>query len=109
MERHFDYKSLYATAECREGSPKMITNVNDDHSVIAEWFKIEADGFMGAPQRSVSERLVARVVARMRRRVRAESLISGGVMHAARAALYVGVAYVLKLMFGVSIAVQHIR
>jgi len=93
----------------QSGPEKMRTNANDDGPATSEWFKIEADGFVGAPQRSVSERLVARVVARMRRRVRPESLISGGVMHAARAALYVGAAYGLKLMFGVSIAVQHVR
>ena len=45
----------------------------------------------------------------MRRRARLESLISGGVIHAARVALYVVAAYALKLLLGVSIAVQLIR
>ena len=86
----------------------MNTDITDE-LVSAEWFKTEAAAFIGAPQRTVSERLMARVIGRMRRRARPESLISTGIFHAGRVGLYVASAYTLKLLFGVSIAVQHIR
>ena len=86
----------------------MNTDITDE-LVSAEWFKTEAAAFIGAPQRTASERLMARVVGRMRRRARPESLISTSIFHAGRVGLYVASAYTLKLLFGVSIAVQHIR
>jgi hypothetical protein len=87
----------------------MNTGHINDTIAPAAWFETEAAAFMGAPHCTASDRLIARVVGRMRRRTRPESIISGGVFHAARVALYVSAAYILKLLFGVSIAVQHIR
>ena len=83
----------------------MNTGHINDTIAPAAWFETEAAAFMGAPHYTASERLIARVVGR----TRPESIISGGVFHAARVALYVSAAYILKLLFGVSIAVQHIR
>ena len=39
----------------------MNTDITDE-LVSAEWFKTEAAAFIGAPQRTASERLVARVI-----------------------------------------------
>ena len=72
------------------------------------WFMTEAAAFLGAPQRTAPERLAARVAVRMRRRTRLESIISGSILHSVRAALYVGAAYAVKVLFGISIAVSHV-
>ena len=78
-------------------------------SSVSPWYEIEAIAFLGAPQSTASDRVTARVIGRLRRRTRVESLICGGFFHAARAALYLCVAYVLKMLFGVSIVLQHMR
>ena len=78
-------------------------------SSMSPWHEIEAIGFLGAPQRTASGGLTARIIGRMRRRTRVESLISGGVLHTARVALYVCGAYVLKMLFGINIVLQHMH
>ena len=79
--------------------------LEDNHPA---WFMTEAAAFLGAPQRTAPERLAARVAVRMRRRTRLESIISGSILHSVRAALYVGAAYAVKVLFGISIAVSHV-
>jgi hypothetical protein len=81
--------------------------VDSDHTNSpAAWFVIEAVGFMGAPARP--SRLISRVAERMRRRARPEQLISnsifGLVRHGALAALYLGLVYAAKVLFGISVA-----
>ena len=78
-------------------------------SSMSPWHEIEAIGFLGAPQRTASGGLTARIIGRMRRRTRVESLISGGVLHTARVALYVCGAYVFKMLFGINIVLQHMH
>ena len=79
--------------------------IGDSDSTRA-WFLTEAAGFMGAPSRP--DRLLGRVAKRMRRRTRPEQLISNGLFglfrHGATAAIYLGLAYAAKLLFGISIA-----
>jgi hypothetical protein len=78
----------------------------DDTNSPAAWFVTEAAGFMGAPTRP--SRLMGRVAERMRRRARPEQLISnsifGLVRHGAIAAIYLGLIYAAKVLFGVSVA-----
>jgi hypothetical protein len=56
---------------------------------------------------------MTRVAQRMRRRIRAEQLISGSIFglcrHGAIAALYLGLAYAAKLLFGISVTFTAIR
>jgi hypothetical protein len=82
-----------------------------DTDIQAEWFVTEAAGFMGAPAKP--NRLMSRVAERMRRRTRPEHLISNGLFglfrHGATAAIYLGLAYAAKLLFGISIAINAIR
>jgi hypothetical protein len=79
--------------------------VDIDDTESSAWYVTEAAGFIGAPQRRTD--LIARVAERMRRRARPEQLISNGIFHTVRVALYVGAAYILKLAFGIGIAVQQ--
>jgi hypothetical protein len=75
------------------------------------WFLTEATGFIGPPARSA--RLLGRVARRMRRRIRPEQLISGSIFglfrHGAIAAIYLGLAYAAKVLFGISITFSAIR
>jgi hypothetical protein len=75
------------------------------------WFLTEAAGFMGPPARSA--RLTSRVAERIRRRVRPEQLISGSIFglfrHGAIAAIYLGLAYAAKVLFGISVTFNAIR
>jgi hypothetical protein len=75
------------------------------------WFLTEAAGFMGAPRQP--DRLMRRVALRMRRRTRPEQLISGTLLglfrHGATAAVYLGLAYAAKLLFGISITLSAMR
>ena len=75
-----------------------------------------AAAFLGAPgptRELRDSRLLRRVADRMRRRVRPESLISsslfGLVRHGAIAALYLGLVYAAKVLFGVSITLNAVR
>ena len=81
------------------------------HGIAIQWFLTEAAGFMGAPSRP--DRLLGRVAKRMRRRTRPEQLISNGLFglfrHGATAAIYLGLAYAAKLLFGISIAFNAMR
>lgn len=83
----------------------------DDTNTHAAWFLTEAAGFMGAPARP--DRLIGRIAMRMRRRARPEHLISnsifGLVRHGATAAIYLGMAYAAKLLFGISIAFNGMK
>ena len=87
-----------------------IVDFNDTNS-SSPWFLTEAAGFMGAPGRP--DRLISRVAERMRRRTRPEQLISNGLFglfrHGATAAIYLGLAYAAKLLFGISIAFNAMR
>jgi hypothetical protein len=71
----------------------------------------EADGFMGPPGRR--GKLIARIAERMRRRVRPEQLISNAIFglgrHGASAAIYLGLAYTAKLLFGISVTFSAMR
>jgi hypothetical protein len=73
------------------------------------WFVTEATGFMGASARD--GRLISRVAERMRRRTRPEQLISNSIFghfrHGTTAAIYLGLAYAAKVLFGISIAFNH--
>lgn len=80
------------------------TIVDNDDTEMHAWYLTEAAAFIGAPQRPD---LMARVAERMRRRARPEQLISSGIFHALRVGAYVGAAYVLKVAFGVGIALQQ--
>ena len=75
----------------------------DDSNSRRVWFLTEAAGFMGAPR--TPDRLLSRVAERMRRRTRPEQLISNGLFglfrHGATAAIYLGLAYAAKLLFGI--------
>lgn len=71
----------------------------------AAWYVTEAAAFIGAPRRRAA--LIERVAERIRRRARPEQIISSGIFHTARVALYLGAAYALKLAFGIGIAVQQ--
>jgi hypothetical protein len=81
--------------------------------IISEpaWFITEASGFIGAQTRQ--DTLIGRVGQRMRRRVRPEHLISSSIFgllrHAALAAVYLGLAYAVKLAFGVSLVFNAMR
>ena len=59
------------------------------------------------------DRLISRVAERMRRRTRPEQLISNGLFglfrHGATAAIYLGLVYAAKLLFGISIAFNAMR
>jgi hypothetical protein len=83
----------------------------DDSNSRRTWFLTEAAGFMGAPGRPA--RLISRLAERMRRRTRPEQLISNGLFglfrHGATAAIYLGLAYAAKLLFGISIAFNALR
>ena len=83
----------------------------DDANSPAAWFVTEAAGFMGAPGRS--GRLISCVAERMRRRTRPEQLISNSIFglfrHGATAAIYLGLAYAAKLLFGISIAFNAMK
>jgi hypothetical protein len=79
--------------------------VEYDEDRFTAWYVTEAAAFLGAPQRRMD--LLARVAERMRRRARPEQLISSGIFHSLRVALYLVAAYGLKLAFGVGIAVQQ--
>jgi hypothetical protein len=82
----------------------------DDSNSRRVWFLTEAAGFMGTPRRP--DRLLSRVAERMRRRTRPEQLISNGLFgfrHGATAAIYLGLAYAAKLLFGISIASNALR
>ncbi len=79
--------------------------VDFDDTESPAWYVTEAAAFIGAPQRRTD--LVARVAERVRRRARPEQLISSGIFHTVRVALYLGAAYMLKIAFGVGIAVQQ--
>ncbi len=85
-------------------------DIGDDTPQTA-WFVTEAAGFMGAQGRQ--DRLISRVAERMRRRTRPEQLISnsifGVVRHAATAAIYLGLAYAAKLIFGISLVFNAMR
>jgi len=82
----------------------------DNTNSRSAWFLTEAAGFMGAPGRP--DRLISRVAERMRRRTRPEQLISNGLFglfrYGATAAIYLGLAYAAKLVFGISIAFNAI-
>jgi len=84
---------------------------DDDTNSQAAWFLTEAAGFMGAP--GSNRRLISRVAERMRRRTRPEHLISNSLFglfrHGATAAIYLGLAYAAKLLFGISIAFNAIK
>jgi hypothetical protein len=84
---------------------------DDDTNTQAAWFLTEAAGFMGAPARP--SRLIGRVADRMRRRTRPEHLISNSIFglfrHGVTAALYLGLAYAAKLLFGISIAFNTMK
>jgi hypothetical protein len=84
---------------------------DDDTNTQAAWFLTEAAGFMGAPARP--SRLIGRVAERMRRRTRPEHLISNSIFglfrHGVTAALYLGLAYAAKLLFGISIAFNTMK
>lgn len=75
------------------------------------WFLTEASGFIGA--RARHEKLLGRVVQRLRRRARPEQLISSSIFglarHAATAAIYLGLAYAAKLAFGVPLVFTAMR
>ena len=81
----------------------------DDSNSRSAWFLTEAAGFMGAPTRP--GRRLGRVAERMR--TRPEQLISNGLFglfrHGATAAIYLGLAYAAKLLFGISIAFNAMR
>lgn len=83
----------------------------DDTNSPAAWFVTEAAGFMGAPRSN--GRLISRVAERMRRRTRPEQLISNSIFglcrHGATAAIYLGLAYAAKLLFGISIAFDAMK
>ena len=83
----------------------------DETNTTNPWFLTEAAGFMGAP--ATPDRLIGRVVMRMRRRARPEHLISNSIFglfrHGATAAVYLGLAYAAKLLFGISIAFNAIK
>ena len=83
----------------------------DDDTPQTAWFVTEASGFMGAQSRQ--DRLMSRVAERMRRRTRPQQLISnsilGVVRHAATAAIYLGLAYAAKLIFGISLVFNAMR
>jgi hypothetical protein len=83
----------------------------DDTNTHAAWFLTEAAGFMGAPARP--SHLIGRVADRMRRRTRPEHLISNSIFglfrHGVTAALYLGLAYAAKLLFGISIALNTMK
>jgi hypothetical protein len=83
----------------------------DDTTSPAAWFVTEAIGFMGAP--GSNRRLISRVAERMRRRTRPEQLISNSIFglfrHGATAAIYLGLAYAAKLLFGISIAFNAMK
>jgi hypothetical protein len=83
----------------------------DEPDLQHSWFATEAAGFMGAPGRP--DRLVARVAERMRRRTRPEQLISNSIFglcrHGAIAAIYLGLAYAAKLLFGISVTFSAMR
>ncbi len=90
-------------------------NVGAD-TEAAPWFLTEAAAFLGAPgpTRDIRDsRLLRRVAERMRRRVRPESLISGSLFglarHGAIAALYLGLVYAAKFLFGISITLNAVR
>ena len=82
----------------------------DSSNSTRAWFLTEAAGFIGAPARP--DRLLGRVAERMRRRTRPQ-LISNGLFglfrHGATAAMYLGLAYAAKLLFGISIAFNTMR
>ncbi len=85
--------------------------LQDTISLDTPWFLTEASAFIGA--RTRRDPLLSRVAARMRRRVRPEQLISGSIFglvrHAATAAIYLGLAYAAKLVFGVSLVFNAVR
>ena len=85
--------------------------VEIDANLTSPWVLTEAAGTMGAPGRP--DRLISRVAERMRRRTRPEQLISNGLFglfrHGATAAIYLGLAYAAKLLFGISIAFNAMR
>lgn len=85
--------------------------VDNDDTNPDPWFLVEAAGFMGAP--ASNGRLLSRVAERMRRRTRPEHLISnslfGLIRHGATVAIYLGLAYAAKLLFGISIAFNAMR
>jgi hypothetical protein len=88
----------------KETNAKMNSTDIVDHNSTA-WYVTEAAAFVGARQRRTA--LIERVAERIRRRTRPEQIISSGIFHTARVALYIGAAYVLKLAFGIGIAVQQ--
>lgn len=97
------------------GRMNELTNYDDSHATTP-WFMTEAAAFLGAPRprRELSDsRLLIRVAERMRRRVRPESLISGSlfglVRHGTIAALYLGLVYAAKVVFGISITLNAVR
>jgi hypothetical protein len=77
------------------------------------WFEREADAFLGAPQSAMPGKLMSRVAARMRRRTKPDRIIEntlfGAVRHALLAAFYVGTAFLLKAMFGISVSLHALR
>jgi len=83
----------------------------DETNTTNPWFLTEAAGFMGVP--ATPDRLIGRVAMRMRRRARPEHLISNSIFglfrHGATAAVYLGLAYAAKLLFGISIAFNAIK
>jgi hypothetical protein len=85
-------------------------DLNDTNQTDA-WFLTEASAFLGGAQRDTH--LMVRVAERMRRRARPEQLISNSIFgllrHGGLAALYLGLAYAAKVLFGVSIAFHAMR
>jgi len=83
----------------------------DGNNAQAAWFLTEASGFIGAGARQ--PKLLGRVAMRMRRRVRPEQLMSNGIFglarHAVTAAVYLGLVYLAKLAFGVSLVFNAMR
>lgn len=77
------------------------------------WFEREAEAFLGAPQSAMPARLLSRVAARMRRRTKPDRIIEntlfGAFRHAITATFYLGAAFLLKALFGISIAFHALR
>jgi hypothetical protein len=88
-----------------------VAHKKDFDALQQTWFITEADGFMGPPGRPGN--LIARIAERMRRRVRPEQLISNFIFglgrHGAIAAIYLGLAYAAKLLFGISVTFNAVR
>jgi hypothetical protein len=121
---NFAAKGLYVgdnTQREKDAYERMNEGHAHYHSIGADteaapWFLTEAAAFLGAPRprRELSDsRLLLRVAERMRRRVRPESLISGSLFglarHGAIAALYLGLVYAAKFLFGISITLNAVR